>query len=126
MLITLRNSGAKWIHCTDNYDDELTFKILDKIAVSEANGGGDIYHSMLKSTNIESFIVDKNGFEFIHLENKSERSYMSSDNKQYNIKIKYSDRFYDLYYGEVKPDFFKVLFKYFYPEQADKQVEELV
>jgi len=34
---------------------------------------------------------------------------------------------YRLYYEKnIKPDFFKILFREFYPEMADKQVEELV
>ena len=115
MLISLRNSGAKNIRQTKVISDEVAEKILSADVVST-----DFF---FKENEIEMFVVPYVVPELLQMQK----------NKTFNGGIFYvidlviGKTMYKLKYDVgVKPDFFKVLFKFFYPDQAEKQIEELI
>lgn len=121
MLITLRNSGALGIQYHKIINPSLLKDILEK---PDDNIG--LHDAFLSSTQLDSFVVMKDDITLLHL-NVSENGYGDSAKNMYEIIIEADKKHYRLYYGtKGKPDFFKILFKYFYPEQAEIQVEELV
>ena len=126
MLITLRNSGADGIQYTPVINDGLMVDILNKI--SESNNGDSILSDrFLKFTELDSFII-KQGVEptLLHL-NVSEHGWGGEKELRYEIHLEIEKAHYRLlYYDGQKPGFFKKLFTLFYPEMAEKQIEELV
>jgi len=124
MLITLRNSGAESIHYTPNLDQQLLLKVVIK-----AENNSSVYDIFLKGENLDSFILDKEtlGIKNIHL-TVQDNGWSGDKKVTYQIKIITSNGDYRLHYktNSGKPDFFKRIFKYLYPDMAEKQVEELV
>lgn len=125
MLITLRNSGAENIHFTPKLEPNLHYKIINEASDSDQH----IIDTFLKGDELDSFILDKDvlDIENLHL-SVIDNSWGSTPMKSYRIKILTNNGEYRLLYptNGGKPDFFKRIFKYLYPEMAEKQVEELV
>jgi hypothetical protein len=125
MLITLRNSGAESIYFTPYLDNRLKLEIISN-ATSDNTYIQDIF---LRGDELSSFILDKTvlNIENIHLVvHKNEWSSIKSES--YHIKILTDKGEYRINYkvDSGKPDFFKTIFKYLYPDMAEKQIEELV
>lgn len=124
MLITLRNSGAEHIHFTPKIDPNLHYKIIN-----EAEHSDHLVDVFLKGDELDSFILDKDllKIENVHL-TKQDNSWSGESMITYQIKIITDKGDYRLHYktNSGKPDFFKKLFKYIYPDMAEKQIEELV
>lgn len=115
MLINLRNSGAAKIQFFKYIDSELLYKIVS----TDSNNvfATDLF---LKDESLDSFVLDKSIIKINSLHLVEEYSI-------YKISIDTNIGKYNLlYYSDIKPDFFKTLFKYLYPDIADKQVEELI
>lgn len=125
MLITLRNSGAMGIQYTPVIEDKLKFDIVKESEKAEHHS--PMYDIFLKGQQLDSFIVDSNITPTILNLEFNEGSSFGEKNDRYEIHLEVDRCHYRLYYeANVKPDFFKKLFKAFYPEMADKQVEELI
>jgi len=117
MLVTLRNSGANGIQYNKITKDE----VLLKLANEADNGGG--FDMFFQHIDLDSFVIQKEDLVLLHL-NLNES--MMSGEKRYEIILETDTRHYRLYYHNGKPGFFKKLFQYFYPDDADAQVEELI
>ena len=125
MLITLRNSGADGIQYTPVIDDKLKFDIL--LETQKADSHSPMYEIFLKGCELDSFIVDSSVTPTLLNMQFEENNWSGEKNNRYEIHLEVDKCHYRLYYAaNVKPDFFKILFREFYPEMADKQVEELV
>lgn len=125
MLITLRNSGALGIQYTPVIDDKLKLEIIKEN--EKADNHSDIYDLFLKGQQLDAFVVDTKIKPTIFNMEVSENGWGNEKNNRYEIHLEVDKCHYRLYYGaNDKPDFFKKLFKSFYPDMADKQVEELV
>ncbi len=125
MLITLRNSGAIGIQYTPVIDDKLKLEIL--IENEKADNHSPLYDIFLKGQQLDAFVVDSDITPTILNMQFEENSWQGEKNDRYEIHLEVDRCHYRLYYeANVKPDFFKKLFKEFYPAMADKQVEELV
>ena len=116
MLISLRNSGAKNIRQTKVISDEVAEKILKSSDISSTD-------FFFKDNEIEMFVVPYVVPELLQMQkNKTFHGDIF-----YVIDLVIGKTMYKLKYDVgVKPDFFKVLFKFFYPDQAEKQIEELI
>ncbi len=121
MLVTLRNTGAKFIVFVPDIKPEILLKILDTTDKSTSHN----FDRFIEPKNIISFVLVKDEIDFIHLVDNSD-----SWNKErhYEINIKCIHGLYRIGYGfgENKPDFFKRIFQNLYPEISEKQIEELI
>jgi len=124
MLITIRNSGAESITHTPKLENKLLIEILHTLDKPDTNHHS--YDMFLEGSNIESFVIDKSTKPLLHLMVTGDE-WVGDNSKHYKILLETEKDKYIFHYPiNNKPDFFKRLFKYFYPEDADKQVEELV
>ena len=119
MLISLRNSGAAGIQFYKVVDPH---QLMEIITVDKEHKD-DVHTILLKPINLDSFVLDPNKVNVLLL--KHDNGYSSND-KLYEIFIETTDGRFRLWYNKGRPDFFKRLFKYCYPEIANEQVEELV
>jgi len=125
MLITLRNSGAEGIQYTPVIDDKLKLEIL--LEQEKADRHSPLYDIFLKGQQLDAFVVDSAVQPTLLTMTVDENGWGGEKNDRYEIHLEVNSCHYRLYYEKnVKPDFFKKLFKAFYPEMADKQVEELI
>ena len=116
MLISLRSSGAKYIYQSRVISDDIAEKILKSSDISSTD-------FFFKENEIEMFVVPFVVPELLQMQkNKTFHGDIFYSIDLIVGKIKYRLK----YNAEVKPDFFKVLFKFFYPDQAEKQIEELI